>query len=485
MIDNKIAIHFHYIKPQELPNGLAVIANSICERNELTAIQCKALARHFECNLIKVRDIDLYNDFGAVYFDKIARLLQFGLGFNTQKYADRWDDLRDLLANVLSDLGKCYPNLGAFELLHAFNHAITENPEICKSYDTKEGVLSFTTLYCSNIITFYKKHSSEQFKQISGLLAQSKIDTDVFHTNMQAIKNESVPRKMILENIGTWIYSNRLVLDPFFIINGKCYVTCLYELLGKYDLYIPTQESKVAAWQKYEKVGDKSLRAAYAQKDLLIPFLNSFKPFKITDNFEAIVSLIFFGADTLRVKCGKSKRKVGRARKILVIGKRKRFFTKYLNGKKVGFRRSLRVKVLRNGCTIESVIRLKGKQNVAFYKAKIAENPLCLYEKCIVAQKEYRRRANKGVGCTFSQRGSFYQNEKKNTAYYELALYLGFFQQIEIPKSELMQQMSIEQILHKYGSKVMSLFNPTFMNSKVVGGLFAGANDILDLIENE
>lgn len=167
------------------------------------------------------------------------------------------------IISVLAKIGSVYPDLGVYEVFDAIDFCLSKKPELCKSYDSKEGQSSFTSVWLAQIVDYYFQEGRVDFRPVIARLMlpienQKKEIDLITEKNLEKIKIYRNICSMVLINIGRYLYMGEFEFSIHKELNGKPFIDWLYENMIYVGFLTPSAEVKKAAWIKWENAKDEN-----------------------------------------------------------------------------------------------------------------------------------------------------------------------------------------------------------------------------------
>lgn len=198
----------------------------------------EALKRYLNASTQPLKDyiLDKENDF----YIRLETYLTMHCGFNLIKNEKFYIQL----AVVLKKVGEVYPDFGLYEVFDAIDYCLAHNPNLCKSYDSKDGQSSFTSAWLTQILTYYNDNVSS-FRSVVGRLMEP-IEKEI--EEKEAIK-QSIIKKirihrdiacMVLQNIAKYVHTQSFLFDAGWTFEGKTFLSHLYDNMVYMDLLLPS-----------------------------------------------------------------------------------------------------------------------------------------------------------------------------------------------------------------------------------------------------
>lgn len=204
------------------------------------------------------------NDKGewSFFLSKLYQYLTVHCGFNLKK--DNAIILQ--VQQVVTKMGQNYPSISVYEIFDAIDFCLSRNPELCKSYDSKDGQSSFTAVWLCNIVNYYCTHATSARQIVGQLLAPIEKEMEekeaIRQSNLVQIKNYRTSCVMVFRNANYFLHENRFDFDLNTNFGGKTYLNWLYENMQVVGLILPSNKEKhpyQAIWDKWKNAKSKTV----------------------------------------------------------------------------------------------------------------------------------------------------------------------------------------------------------------------------------
>ena len=236
-----------YLQGAKRKNTVSAINNVILIESRYPALlaeEKEALVRYLHSNTQPLKDYVV--DTKHFFTIKLHIYLTINLGFNLRKLEDT--ELHNQLTTVIRKCGEAYPDFGLCEIFDAIDFCLANKPDLCKSYDTKEGQSSFTSAWLSQILNYYNTNAPS-FRTIVGRLL-APIEKEL--NEIEAIKQENLLKirihrdvcAMILQNVNYWINTGKFMYDAGMVINEKTYLEHIYDNMIYLGFILPSPTNK-------------------------------------------------------------------------------------------------------------------------------------------------------------------------------------------------------------------------------------------------
>jgi len=232
-----------YLQGATRKNTVSAIGNVILIEAKYTNLlqeEKEALVRYLHSNTQPMKDFTV--DIKHYFTIKLHIYLTINLGFNLRKLEDK--ELHNQLTTVIRKCGEAYPDFGLCEIFDAIDYCLANKPELCKSYDSKEGQSSFTSAWLSQILNYYNTNAPS-FRTIVGrLLAPIEKELNekesAKQSNLLKIRIHRDIAAMILQNVNYWINAKTFMYDAGMVINEKTYLEHIYDNMIYLGFVLPS-----------------------------------------------------------------------------------------------------------------------------------------------------------------------------------------------------------------------------------------------------
>lgn len=279
-INNFTHVPTQFLKATGKKTVAAVQNVQLIERHNvsLLAEEKDALKRYIHAStpLCSIYVIDKENAFYA----KLHTYLTVHCGFNLLKD----ENLFLQVQAVITQTGRAYPDFAIYEIFDAIDFCLAKNPELCRSYDSKEGQSSFTAVWLCKIVNYYCTHATSARQIVGRLLAPIEKELSekeaIRQKNLAEIKKYRNSCLMIFRNANYFLHENRFDFDLNANFGGKTYLDWLYENMQVVGLILPGNKEKhpyQAIWDKWKNVEGYGLaqKIALSKKEIIENVFNS------------------------------------------------------------------------------------------------------------------------------------------------------------------------------------------------------------------
>lgn len=210
--NNTTHVPAQFLKATDVKTVAAVRNVMLIERHNvsLLAEEKEALKRYIHAStpLCKAYLIEKENAF----YVKLHTYLTVYCGFNLLKD----ENLFLQVQSVITQTGIAYPDFAIYEVFDAIDFCLARNPELCKSYDSKDGQSSFTAVWLCKIVNYYCTHATSARQIVGRLLAPiekelSEIEA-IRQSNLRKIRYYRDICMMIIQNVGEYLTFGRFKL---------------------------------------------------------------------------------------------------------------------------------------------------------------------------------------------------------------------------------------------------------------------------------
>jgi hypothetical protein len=203
-----------------------------------------------------------YDPNNEQFLSSFKKYLSLHLGFNLGKDGASPEILNAQIIEIMKVVGEQFKTFSWLEIFTAIKFALKTNPAICKSYDPKDGISSFNSVYFAQIVKYYEDNKQdigaiimalrEATKQSDGIEAENS-------RNLLFIRNEIAT---ILSNYYSYFYHKQLHLDI------PQYIETLYEFMKNHNFI--DESTKLEIWASLKEEKNPEKRIINAKKQVII-----------------------------------------------------------------------------------------------------------------------------------------------------------------------------------------------------------------------